>query len=119
MKNLFNEIFTDLFGTEEEFYDHLKETFKSLDEGKSEKDEKDEDVKSYGYYDKKVYKNNKLYDHLEKKYENGKCYSLKHNPNHGVTDELPCCEKKCVENKCEHEQQKTVRCRPRSRRMSA
>lgn len=73
----------------------------------------DDKVKSYGYYDKKVYKNNELYDHIEKKYEDGQCYSVKHEPNHGV-----CCnaeEKKAVEHKykkeCdEHKCEKECKC---------
>lgn len=67
---------------------------------------KDDNVKSYGYYDKKIYKDNKLYDHIEKKYEDGKCYSIKHEPNNGACGYTPVDEaekKKCVEHTCKKE----------------
>ena len=67
---------------------------------------KDDNVKSYGYYDKKIYKDNKLYDHIEKKYEDGKLCSLKHEPNSGACGYTPVDEaekKKCVEHTCKKE----------------
>lgn len=101
--NLINDVL-DIFKTEE--FSKLLGEYVGEDNNECCKKDSccDDKVKSYGYYDKKVYKNNELYDHIEKKYEDGKCYSVKHEPNHGV-----CCnaeEKKAVEHKykkeCEH-----------------
>lgn len=112
--NLINDVF-ELFKTDEfsKLLDGYMCDNKECCSKKSCCDKKDDNVKSYGYYDKKVYKDNKLYDHVEKKYEDGKCYSLKHEPNNGVCGYTPVDEaekKKCVEHTCKKECENKCEC---------
>lgn len=104
LSNLINDVL-EIFKTEE--FSDLLNGYLCDNKKCSAKDvccNKEDDVKSYGYYDRKVYKDNKLIDHIEKKYEDGKLYSLKREPNSSACGYTPVDEaekKKCVEHTCE------------------
>lgn len=101
LTNLINDVL-NIFKSGE-FSDIFNDYLNFDNECKKNK-EKDKD---YYHYDKKTYINDKLVDHIEKKYEDGKCCYSKHDPNNrisgGLKEETPKCEHKCgcdCENKC-------------------
>lgn len=94
MKNLMNDLFMDWFDNEDELRDAIMDAFSNLKccKGNNEKC----NTKSYEYYDKKTYEDNKLVDHIEKEYKDGKEILNRHEPNKCICNN----EKKCIENKC-------------------
>ena len=86
--------YSDFFNADE-LESLYKKVMKRLEE--ENKKTKNDDVESYSHYDKKVYKDNELVDHVEKEYKNGECIK----DIHGHCDKPCCVEHKCCEDKKE------------------